>query len=417
MRFERAILLSPFWLQLCYGQVAPPVKACYNNSIWSIYSSPPPVVSESLESMVKRKAMESFEWVFLTKTHVSTNCGNVVKDAKYNFTATLLDPGLLNGTTYWVNDYLHVGHVHYDIGLIAVAQNTKLDRIIHQRSACHGTLCTGIGSVESFYKGYFAALLAAGNQIHVPVYIRFQNHKNVNPLYFSTNASTDYYNETAMKSWRNPITLYQKTFFEKVIRRTNLRYGSIGALSAESVQRFKAAAYALIDCSPPLTTYFDSGPPYKILFAFRSGSASRKVENMDEVVQSLATEFPQPDYQLRLFNTSNPYLTFQEQLKAVAESHVVIANHGAFEGNMIYMRNHSLLLELFGHYGNNEIHTFQRLAVMFGLHYARLHSHSLTDHQAPWFNLSRVDISDITDTIREYFDVKPYLRNTKDGLK
>jgi hypothetical protein len=70
-------------------------------------------------------------------------------------------------------------------------------------------------------------------------------------------------------------------------------------------------------------------------------------------------------------------------------------------------------VELFGNYGNNEIHTFQRLAVMFGLHYARLHAESLVDHQAAYFNLSSVDLGNVRRTLGEYFERKPYLRNLK----
>jgi hypothetical protein len=330
-------------------------------------------------------------------------------------TELLEDKSYLPGTTYWMNDYLHVGHVHYDIGLIAVAQAEKLDRIVMQRAACHGTLCVGLGSFDSFYKGYFAALLSAGGQIDTPVYIRFDGkQKGVIPLHLTTNKSTDYYNQTLMQtSWNRPIELYPRMHFQRAIRRSNLNYGSIGAVSAEAVQRFKAAAYALIPCDPPLTTYFTPGPPYRILVAFRGNKASRQIENMGEFEHMLRTSFPAPDYILRMLNTSDPYLSFDTQLHAVAEAHVVIANHGAFEGNMIYMRNSSLLVELFGNYGNNEIHTFQRLAIMFGLYYARLHAESLVDHQASYFNLSSVDLGNIKHTLGEYFERKPYLHNLK----
>lgn len=134
---------------------------------------------------------------------------------------------------------------------------------------------------------------------------------------------------------------------------------------------------------------------------------------MDEFVSRLQKKFPTPKYELRLLNSSDENLTFQVQMQAVAQSHVVIANHGAFEGNMIYMRNSSLLVELFGGYFVPEIHTFQRLAIMFGLHYGRVHAESLTGHHEKFFNLSSVDISTVENTIEEYFERKPYLLNLK----
>lgn len=359
--------------------------------------------------------MHYHEMVCLTNADAHAHSSNAAKDASYNVTHVRMDPAFLPGTTYWINDYLHVGHVHYDIGLIAAAQALPLDRIVMQRAACHGTLCVGIGSLDSFYKGYFAALLGAAGNIDVPVYTRFEGkNRKVAPLKFSTNAKDDYYNTTAMEGvWSRTMELHQKMYFERLMRRTNLNYGSVGAVSAESVQKFKKAAYALIPCDPPLTTYFDSKPPFKVLFAYRGNKASRQIQNMDEFVLRLRTKFPSPDYQLRLLNTSDPYLTFAVQLQAVAEAHVVLANHGAFEGNMIYMRNSSLLIELFGNYGNNEIHTFQRLAVMFGLYYARLHSEGLEDHQASFFNLTQGDMHTVETTMSEYFQRKPYLLNLK----
>jgi len=257
----------------------------------------------------------------LTHADRSTHILNSVFDASYNVTHVRMDPAFLPG----INDYLHVGHVHYDIALIAAVQAMPFDRIVMQRAACHGTLCHGIGSMESFYKGYFAALLSAAGNIDVPVYTHFEGKsRKVAPLKFSGNPKEDCNNTTAMDGvWTSTIDLQHKMYFERVVRRSNLNYGSIGAVSAESIQNFKKAAYALIPCDPPLTTYFLPDPPFKILFAYRGNKASRQIQNMDEFVGRLRTRFPTPDYELRLLNTSD------SQLEAVARSHVVIANHGA----------------------------------------------------------------------------------------
>jgi Tfp pilus assembly protein PilZ len=37
-------------------------------------------------------------------------------------------------------------------------------------------------------------------------------------------------------------------------------------------------------------------------------------------------------------------------MKMMAESHIVIAEHGGFQSNMVYMRNGSLFVELRGNY-------------------------------------------------------------------
>jgi hypothetical protein len=39
-----------------------------------------------------------------------------------------------------------------------------------QRAICHGTLCAGLGVMDSFYKAYFASLLAAAGQPNVRLF-------------------------------------------------------------------------------------------------------------------------------------------------------------------------------------------------------------------------------------------------------
>lgn len=75
------------------------------------------------------------------------------------------------------------------------------------------------------------------------------------------------------------------------------------------------------------------------------------------------------------------------------------------------MRNSSLLLEIFGHYGNNEIHTFHRLALTFGVFYSRVHPKGITDHHQASFNLTGADVDTMVNITRGYFkDVPPLLR-------
>jgi hypothetical protein len=103
------------------------------------------------------------------------------------------------------------------------------------------------------------------------------------------------------------------------------------------------------------------------------------------------------------------------QMRAVAEANVVITNHGAFEGNMIYMKNSSLLLEIFGHYGNNEIHTFHRLALNLGVYYARIQPMNLNDHQMRSFVMAPEDMAGVVNITQSYFDNKAYMTNAKHG--
>lgn len=73
----------------------------------------------------------------------------------------------------------------------------------------------------------------------------------------------------------------------------------------------------------------------------------------------------------------------------------------------------SLLLEIFGHYGNNEIHTFHRLALNLGVFYARMQPKGLSDHMMRSFVLTQPDIDEIFNVTKGYFDNKAYMSNVK----
>lgn len=243
----------------------------------------------------------------------------------------------------------------------------------------------------------------------------------MNPIFFSAE-SPDYYNESAVQNLLpslKSIKLKHTMCFDRVIKRVPADYGFTPLVSTSAVQAFKSAAYDMINThnannstAEKLVAFFEDKAPYRILFAYRSSTASRFINNMPDFVQNLTNSFPAPAYQLRLLDTSDIHLDFQTQLQAVAESNVVISNHGAFEANMIYMRNSSLLIEIFGHYGNNEIHTFHRLALVFGLYYARVHARNMTTHLQRSFTMSAGDTGEVVEIMQEYFGQKRYLRYT-----
>lgn len=321
------------------------------------------------------------------------------------------DVGYLAGSTYWFNEDLHVGHVFYDIVLIQILQLMKIDRIVLQRTVCKAKLCAGIGTVDSFYKAYFAAMFEAAGQSSIPVYVRWSHvEKHVKPLLFSVH-TTDLYNTTAINTIPtelHAIKLNKLMCFDSVTRSGRRHtFGSLPQVSVEAIRKFKQSAYAMTNATPPLQVRLPDKPPYKILFSHRGHSATRRISNLEEFIHFLRKAFPPPTYILTVMNNSLPSLNWRDQLMTVAESHVVITNHGAFESNIMYMRNSSLLLELFGHYGNNEIHTFHRLALMFGVFYSRLHHRNLTDHHMPSYVVSVEDMEKVVRVVGEYFQVIP----------
>jgi hypothetical protein len=77
------------------------------------------------------------------------------------------------------------------------------------------------------------------------------------------------------------------------------------------------------------------------------------------------------------------------------------------------MRNGSLLIELSGVYHNPEFRFFQHFANMFGVYYSRISTAGLEDHKQPSVNVSTSEVGEIIDTIKNYFDLKPFVFNSK----
>jgi hypothetical protein len=410
--------------------VADPVKPCYDHSLFHTFYERPQIPDDlyDIKEYKKRGGAGHHVSTCMTNTWQPAHIVNrIFENYDLDYLKTQVNY-IGDGVTYWINDYLHVGHVHYDIALIQIFSMIKVQRIVMQRAACHARLCDGIGSMESFYKGYYTALVEAFNQTDVPVYIRYHaREQELIPLYFSSHSPTYYkpkpsnlvINSTEEIRYR-PMPLQTSFCFDQLVRRGDYKYGAIPSVSVRAVKAFKASAYKMLQNSnltsflPPLTTYFPSlDPPYRILFSFRGPLApSRKIANQESFVTLLQKHFPSPTYELLLLNNSDPNLYFYTQLHAVANAHVVITNHGAFEGNMIYMKNSSLLIEIFGDYGNNEIHTFHRLALMFGVFYARVHPKDMVDHLAPSFTLADEEMTEIVDMVSDYFNNKRFKPNT-----
>ena len=166
MRILLTLLLSI--LQISVQQVAEPVFPCYDRSlIPTFYEQPQVPDGVTIDELNQRKALSVHDHACITGANKGGQNNNRVIKNFPNLTELRSQSNFLFGTTYWLNDFLHVGHVHYDMVLIQVLQSIKVDRIVIQRPICHGSLCSGIGVMDSFYKGYFAALLKAGGQPHV----------------------------------------------------------------------------------------------------------------------------------------------------------------------------------------------------------------------------------------------------------
>eukprot|EP01033_Poteriospumella_lacustris_P004717 gene4717-3381_t len=441
----RAVLVF-LWVWLSHrsqAQVPDPVFPLYNASLLPTFYEHYPMPDNS--STTYLQSVDSIGHggrVCLTNTNIPAHSVNRPKD----FDPEATFPRYLSNNTYWWNEYLHVGHFHYELVLFQLLATQTIDRVVIQRAACSGSCCAGIGSIESYYKGFFAIAFEAFGQPDVPVYLRYTWQKReASPIFFSVH-TRDFYNEnnaTVSSRHFGEIPLQPQHCFDNVLRRSHkATYGRTLTVSRATIDRFRRTAYRVVNehvrrfglaepfsyfapsvaLTPPLPPLrftplavrefsatnallspLNASTPQRILVAYRGPSGTRFVVNLPTLLERLRATFPPPRYELAVLDTSQPKLTFLEQLHAVASSDVVISNHGAFEANMIYMQRGALLVELFGVYGNNEVHTFHRLAMSLGLFYARWNCERNSDHQLKSFNLTDHDVARIEGVLVDYF--------------
>eukprot|EP01041_Mallomonas_annulata_P007892 gene7892-16155_t len=155
------------------------------------------------------------------------------------------------GVTYWINDYMAVGHAMYDIQLLELLRTTVIDRIIIQRGPCATSdLCRGRGTWKSFYEGLYSVIMHAANKSNVPVYFKFHgNERQWTPYMLGMS------NITHSTTWEPIITQAHTCFDTLIRRRCNACFHNV--TSVASARAFKRAAHAMlppVDLSSPTST-------------------------------------------------------------------------------------------------------------------------------------------------------------------
>lgn len=307
---------------------------------------------------------------------------------------------MLPGHTVWINEFLAVGHVSYDLYLMQVLASQHIDRIIFQRSLCaHGSNCQGI---ERWYYGYFSALLNAF-QPDIPIYLRIQPHE--------TRLLANYFNiEERNRHDDLPfIDIKNSMCFDHLYCRY-CNHCSRDSISSPTVQAFKAAAYKIASnkTQSNLTIGYNISQPIIVTFAHRGYAASRHMKNPELLYGKLISSFP--DLVIRIFNSSENNKHYFDQIALVGSSHVVIAEHGSFQSNIIYMRNHSLFIDLRGKYTYFDVfEMYEALASMFGVLFSFVTTAGLTSHSQHEFAMTENECDEVIDIIKAYSHLKPYV--------
>lgn len=353
------------------------------------------------------------EWSCMTNTHAIGKSINNGIAIDYNHSEAYADGAFLRGTTIWVNEHMAVGHMMYDVMFIQAMETYPVDRIVLQRAACIDATCHGIGTFESFFKGYYTAMIDAFRP-GIPIYIRFNWHEtHAKPFYLTgdLNKPPKLLGEITESMM---IHLHNWKCGERFIKRHCMHCFHKG-ISHSAVVKFKIAAYNLVkptvEFPNKLVHHFSNDGPIVVSLCYRDIGASRHIENIDELKNSLINALYSPQYTLRIINTSNNTVTYDEQIRWVATSHIVISEHGAFQSNIIYMRNSSLAIGLEGDYKCGEHLDFQKLAQIFGVYYASVKTKGLDNHRENSFLLKKDEISQIIGIVQSYVKQKLFRNN------
>jgi len=379
----------------------------------------------TLRDLEERLMVSVQEWGCLTQTDRPHHALNKAVGFELNGTIentrhiAQLDHCFIRGTTIWINEHMAVGHIYYDSWMIQALASTKVDRIVLQRAPCMNVdLCSGIGTWESFFKGFYASMISAFAP-GIPIFTRFQwQERVVKPSYLSVNAS---HCELPFPSnfkqlqpcYEQEIPLASMKCFERVIKR-KCNHCFHSSIQPDTAARFKSSAYDLIAyqkniAKPPL--HFEAKQPVTVTLALRSGSASRRIENAMFFADALRQALPQPQFDFQFIFSTNSTRPYVDQMQIAAATHVMISEHGAYQSNLVYMRNASLWIELRGMYKNGENANFEQLARMFGVYYRHVNTSELTSHRQETFNVTSLEIVQVAALVVEYALMKPYAFN------
>ena len=329
-----------------------------------------------------------------------------IANNEYNIT----NPVWLNGTTYWLNEFMAVGHLYIDIGLFQLLSSTKIDRVVLQRAPCFevgSDLCQGEGTYKSFFERFFITAIKAANS-SATIYVRFTgNDTNWLPLIVS---STDVGNKVISTQETAPIPVTPITCFDRILRRTGDRCFP-NTISAPLARAFKRIAY---ESNLPIPIPFTLPPSNQrkqiVTVVFRGRHHTRSMENIEQFLRflrdAIKNQLPKCDIIVKLFDLSVE-ANLHQQVEVAAESDILISTHGAFESNIIYMREHSYIIEIRGtaylyqHEGPN----FQALATNFLVNYDSVDCIGLRFHKQPSYILGDNDMNIIakltTDRLKQ----------------
>ena len=256
-------------------------------------------------------------------------------------------------------------------------------------------LCKGSGTWESFFKNMYSIMVASAGHKNIPFYLRFRKN---NGKWVPYALGSD---DQVRMSYRL-ISIAKEYCFQQIIRRVcnACFHNSIGL---HAILDFKMTAYMRLKPLPMQLQYVNHAP---IIITIATRNAhTRHLTNYEYFLQALVRGLP-TSVVVRLIDTTNMSFSALDQVRIAAESTIIIATHGGFISNVIYMRPYSLLIELRGIYEwELEYKNFETLSRNFLVHHKCVEISDLKTHKQKTFKIKYNETLCVSETIMKYLNL------------
>eukprot|EP01038_Epipyxis_sp_PR26KG_P011336 gene11336-15202_t len=342
-----------------------------------------------LENFKQHQALQLFDWVCLSNTDAVGHSRNSVIHMSPESVKSRVH---LSGTTFWINEWQQVGHFQYDSVIMQAISHGEVDRVVLQRAPCGGKsadLCFGDHAWIPWFRGIYGILMKAF--IPFLLYARWMNDPRIFPFHIEVNSSSGVINAIEVGNNSPTFKLTNMLCFERLIRR-NVAMDS--------------------NCPMNLTTYFDPSLPIHITHVYRNGSR-RNMQNHPFFLTELKSQLPQEKFNIISSPTFTSSVEIHHQIGLVGKAQIIIADHGAFQSNIMFMRQGGLMIDIVGDYvpkdgSSYEVSTAQVYTNNFGVFYRRIFVSDLKDHDQYGYDINQAEVNEIVKLIKAYVDSKKY---------
>jgi len=312
--------------------------------------------------------------------------------------SSVAETDVLKGVTFYINDFMAVGHIPYVLPLIELIHNPKIqiDRIILQRDPCEREFCRHHSNTwESAFKGFFKSAMAASPSpvANIPIYMRRGKQSPWQP-YFLLNVSSEFQNIGSN------IPLSKTLCFETLIRPACLRCFN-ESVSDEGIRAFREMAWSMSGVQVDQQSTKKSKNQLKIALVHRDARQLRSLspESLTVVLTMVKRAFPKSTVELVWLGLHGNVTKWERQVYLAATTDIMIATHGGFETNLMYMRpnGQSRFVEIRGDYhGARELSaSFDQTAKLFRVEREIVSAIKLREHRQPSYQLLPREMKDL----------------------